>query len=268
MKQFLKLAEVAELLGVSQNTVRELADGGQLGRVMLTPGNHRRIEARAVMAYAYGPEETVQGTNGRLICYARVSSRKQASKTGGAQQSSLENQICILNEYCKVNFGREPEVVSDVASGLNFERDGFLSIVRQMVTGELRGGTLVVKDFSRLCRFGIKLVEFLANFGGVQIVYAHPESAEDNESLVTDVLEVLCHFTAKCSGNKARKALKVTLDADALQKAFELHQGGMSYRKIAKQFEQEGLTDAKGRTYSASIIRKNLHENWSVLIAG
>jgi putative resolvase len=270
-KRFLKLAECAEFLGVSQSTARELADGGRLGNVTLTPGGHRRMDSRSVFQYAYGqmPEEsTNKGTNGRLIAYARVSSRKQASKTGNAEQSSLQNQIDILNQFCQTTYGREPEVLSDVGSGLNFERPSFLNIIRQIVRGELRGATLVVKDFSRLCRFGIKLVEFLAEFGGVEIVYAYPESADENETLATDVLEILCHFTARCSGNKARKALKVNLDSDALQKAYTLYKGGMSYRKIAKQFASEGLTDAKGRAYSASIVRKNLIENWGVLESG
>ncbi len=265
--RFLKLAEVAEFLGVSQTTTRNLIDSGEI-RATRTLGGHRRIDARSVHEYAYGegPSERPQQANGgKLVIYARVSSRKQAK----GDESSLDRQIQLLREFCVKGYNQEPDsVLSDVGSGLNFERPAFLNLMSDIVSGAMYGGTVVVKDNSRLCRFGIRLVEFLCEVGGVNLVCAFPGSENENESLATDVLDVLTHFTAKCSGRKARQALKVVLDADSLTRAYKMKVEGLSYRKIALVFEEEGLVDEKGRKFSAGIIRKNLAENWEVLEAG
>jgi len=269
--RFIKIQTAATFLGVSLNTCRSLADSGQLGPIHRTLGNHRRLEARAVYAYAYGDDEFEQGdSQGRLVGIIRVSSRSQSKTVGSSDKSSLDHQRERIVAYCLEKYGREPdEIIESVGSGLNFDRPEFLGMIKRVVSGDLRGATIVATDFTRICRFGIRLVEFLFELGGVEIEYSmdEREAKSLNESLVDDVLSILQHFCARVSGNKARKAVKVIMDPDSLKEAHALYKQGYSYRHIAKVLEQQGKADSKGRRFSRAIVRQNLLDQWEYLEA-
>lgn len=268
--RFIKIQDAASFLGVSLNTCRSLADSGQLGPIHRTLGNHRRLEAKAVYAYAYGDEEFEQGSSGKLIGVIRVSSRGQSKTVGASDKSSLDHQRDRIVAYCLEKYGREPdEIISSVGSGLNFDRVEFLQLIERITSGELKGSTLVATDFTRLCRFGVRMVEHLCDLGDVSIEYTmdEREAKNENETLVDDILSIMTHFTAKVSGNKARKALKVIMDADSLKEAYRLYKAGYSYRHIAKVLEQQGKADQKGRKFSRAVVRQNLLENWEYLEA-
>ena len=267
-KTTLKISEACQFLGLSPNTVRNLCDTGQI-LTHRSLGSHRRLDARSVWAFAYGDENFGQEEFiDRLVGIIRVSSRSQSKTVGSSDKSSLDHQRDRIVAYCLDKYGREPdEIIESVGSGLNFDRPEFLDMIKRIVSGELRGATLVATDFTRICRFGIRLVEFLCGLGDVKIEYSmdEREAKSMNESLVDDVLSILTHFTAKISGNKARKALKVTLDPDSLKDAYHLYKQGYSYRHISKVFAQQGKADTKGRKFSRAIIRQNLLENWEYL---
>lgn len=266
--KYISIGQVADFLSCSTSQCRLLAKRGEL-QTTTTIGGHRRFLASSVVGYAYGesPENTTtpdQTKTQKVIAMCRVSSRKQIE--------SLTNQETVIREHLleqeKKGGGKvEVEVIKRVSSGLNYECPELLKLVRRMVSGELRGTRLILKDKTRLVRFGWELMSFLAEYGGVTIEYCAEEEQTENESITEDVLSVLTHYTAKVSGNKARKLLKVTLDPDSLQTAFRMKRAGRSYRSIAEHFKQHKITDEKGRTYSENIIRTNLKENWQTLEA-
>ena len=107
---------------------------------------------------------------------------------------------------------------------------GTAEVLGPTVSTERLDGT----DFSRICRFGIKLFEHICKLGGATIVYTMDErqAKTSNETLVDDVLGVLTHFTAKASGEKAKKALKIVMDQEALQAGYRLYKEGYSFRHI------------------------------------
>ena len=164
----------------------------------------------------------------RVVAMCRVSSKKQASKTGNSDKSSLLHQEDRIREFLeqekKLGGGDDHEVefIHSVGSGLSYDRPELLNLVRRMVSGELRGCRLILTTKDRLVRFGWELMSFLAEYGGVIIEYCcGDDDQSENESLTEDVLSVLTHFTAKVSGNKARKILKVTLDPESLRRLTE-----------------------------------------------
>jgi len=229
------------------------------------------LEARAVYAHAYGDEEFGQEVSqGRLVGIIRVSSRGQSRAVGSSQKSSLDHQRERIVGYCLEKYEREPdEIIESVGSGLNFDRVEFLQLIERITSEELRGATLVCTDFTRVCRFGIRMVEHLCSLGGVEIEYTmdEREAKNENETLVDDILSIMTHFTAKVSGNKARKALKINLDEESLKYAFDLHRRGYSFRHIGRIFQEEDRRDEKGRLYRTSTIRKCIQENLEVLEA-
>jgi len=274
--QFIRVKDAAQFLSISPTQCRILADAGELGPVRRSLGKHRYLSARHVRNYAFNgdahcDDEFGQGNSqGRLIAKIRVSSRSQSRTVGSSDKSSLDHQRERVTEYCMEKYGRQPdEIIESVGSGLNFDRPEFLSLIERITSEELRGATLVCTDFTRVCRFGIRMVEHLCSLGGVAIEYTmdEREAKNENETLVDDILSIMTHFTAKVSGNKARKALKINLDEESLKHAFDLHRRGHSFRQIGRIFQEEDRRDEKGRLYKANIIRKCIQENLEVLEA-
>ena len=272
-RTYLKLAEVAEALGVSQSQARLLVDEGALGPIHKTTGGHRRISASEVYQYVYGvAEESEQGSSvdgPMIVGVARVSSAGQSRAVGSSDKSSLEHQVDRIDSYCLERWGkRSDEMLKSVGSGLNFDRPELLALIEGMVSGKYKGAYIVCTDFTRLCRFGVQLIEYLAKIGGCEIVYTMDDRDEkgENETLVDDILGIMTHFTAKASGAKAKKALKVNLDEESLRDAYKMYKHeGYSYRHIAKVFTEEGRKDGKGRKYTRNVVRACLMEHWDSL---
>jgi predicted site-specific integrase-resolvase len=231
-----------------------------------------------VVEYAFGNDlgddtPTEPTTKKKVIGMCRVSSRKQATKSKSSDASSLDHQEQRIREYLTQEKNRvggdddyELEIIHSVGSGLNYERKELLDLVRRMVSGELRGCRLILTTKDRLVRFGWELMNFLANYGGVTIEYCCAEEDQtENETLAEDVISVMQRACALVSGRKARKILKVILDPQSLQTAYRMKKAGRSYRYIADHFKSKKITDEKGRAYSATIIRKNLNEQWKNL---
>ncbi len=120
------------------------------------------------------------------MLYARVSSRKQ--------QDDLERQIRYLRS-------KEPnaKLISDIASGLNFQRKGLKTILERCLQGDKL--TVVVAHRDRLARFGFELIEWLIERNGGQIVVLSKSAhASSTDELVQDLLAVLSVFAARMPG--------------------------------------------------------------------
>ena len=97
----------SEYYGVSFDTLRRWDKKGKLSAIR-TKGNHRRY---------FIPDN--KKSDRRKIIYARVSSSKQ--------KPHLQNQIKYLQKkYPKY------ELITDVGSGINFNRSGFREILVQI----------------------------------------------------------------------------------------------------------------------------------------
>lgn len=270
--RFIKVRQASEFLNVSQAQLRLLCDSGDVHTIK-TLGGHRLIDARSLYQHAYGltPEESAdspaQRKQGLLIGMVRVSSRGQSKAKGDSDKSSLQHQEDRIRNYAEKKYGvRDFEILRSIGSGLSYDRKELLDLIKRMISQELKGAVLILTSKDRLCRFGWELIQYLADFGGVTIEYCCADDEQtENESLTEDVLSVLTHFTAKVSGNKARKILKVVMDEKALLIAYKMKRKGASYEAIAKRFDDEGRTDQKNRRYSPNIIRKNLLENRETL---
>lgn len=163
-----------------------------------------------------------------IAMIVRVSSNGQARATGEAEKSSIEHQQERVEEYCMNRWGKLGKLYKSVGSGLNFERAAHIALISDILDGHYRGGFIVACSFDRICRFGIAMIERICEFGGCEIVYTmdEREAKDANETLVDDVLGVLCHFTAKASGAKAKKVLTVHLESDTLQEAYRMYRNG------------------------------------------
>ena len=173
---YVKLREACERTGLHPHTLRKYADTGVIPSIR-TPSGQRLFDIDSFL----GEQQPAH-----TIVYARVSSRKQ--------QDDLERQIAYLK-------AKEPhaEVISDIASGLNFKRRGLKALLERSLRGDKL--TVVVAHRDRLARFGFDLIEWLIERNGGQIVVlskSHHTSPTDE--LFQDLLAILSSFAARMPG--------------------------------------------------------------------
>lgn len=176
-----KPSQLAEKLKVSKETLRLWAEQGKL-KITKTEGGHRR--------YIYN-EKTENKEDNLNFIYARVSSKKQ--------EDDLKRQVKFLQElYPKY------KVITDIGSGINFNRRGFNNIIKAVIAGTVK--EIVVAHKDRLCRFGYELVENLCkHFSTTITVINDNDDKSTSGELAEDLLSIITVFTARFYGKRKYK---------------------------------------------------------------
>jgi putative resolvase len=171
-----KLKDAVRITGLHPNTLRKYADDGTIPSIR-TPSGQRLFDVDAFI----GKQQRV-----KVVLYARVSSVKQ--------QDDLQRQI----EYLR---SKEPdaEVVTDIASGLNFKRKGLKTLLERCLQGDKL--TIMVAHRDRLARFGFDLIEWIVERNGGKIVVLNKSHyASPSDELVQDIIAILSVFAARIHG--------------------------------------------------------------------
>ena len=197
------IGKAAKELGVSRDTLRRWERAGKVISER-TPKGHRRYN----LAYLLGAAPRKVLSEKRTIAYARVSSHDQ--------KEDLVRQRQLLESYCAMN-GWTYEVMEDLGSGLNYRKRGLKCLIRAICHGQIDRLVLTNKD--RLLRFGSELIFSLCEHFGVEVVIMNrSESANFEEDLVQDVLEIITVFSSRLYGARSRKNKKLL---DTLKNAAE-----------------------------------------------
>ncbi len=182
---YVKLREAVARTGLHPHTLRKYADSGLIPAIR-TPAGQRLFDIDRFV----GDQQPAH-----VIGYARVSSRKQ--------QDDLERQVAYLK-------AKEPhaEVISDIASGLNFKRKGLKTLLERSLQGDKL--TVVVAHRDRLARFGFDLIEWLIERNGGQVVVLSKAAhTSPTDELLQDLLAILSVFAARMPGlRKYRDEIK------------------------------------------------------------
>lgn len=167
-----RTTDIARERGVSSQAVRNWIRQGKFDRVEELPTGHFRI-------WVDSPEETV--------LYARVSSAKQ--------RGSLDTQRRILEQHHS-----QASFVSDIGSGFNFKRRGFVSLLeRAMLGGAIK---VVVTTQDRLCRVGFPLIQRLFKLSGGSI-----ECLEENDNAEQfDIGTLTAFLTSFCNSQSGKRS--------------------------------------------------------------
>jgi len=272
----LKMRDVCKRFNLHPNTVRKAADSQTLSAFIL-PSGHRRFSIEAIERWLNVAVETGNdnGANASgtipVALVARVSSSKQAAARGESTESDLDRQCRRLREYAATRWGKgckTTEYVS-VGSGLNFSRPELLKLISDILAGKYANGFIVATYKDRVARFGIEMIETICRVGNCQLVFTEAEPTKEvYETIAEDVLGIITHFTAKASGMKARKALKVIIPPDVLQDCYNWKREGYTNKQIEARLKREGRgKDEKGRPISHQIIQKTLAENLTMMQA-
>ena len=162
-------------------------------RFIQTPGGARKYHLGDVLTLLGVNHNQHAETKKNVILYARVSSRKQSA--------DLQRQIERLRTECP----QHDDLISDIGSGLNWKRPGFLRLLDTIRQGRVE--KLVVSYRDRLCRFGFALVERVCGWYNTQIVVLSEaeksEVAGESEELQQDLLSIVNVFVARNSGRRS-----------------------------------------------------------------
>jgi len=169
----------SQKLQVSQQTLRRWASVGKISFIT-TDGGHRRY---------YLPSSHPTASK---IIYARVSSKKQSA--------DLQRQISFLQ-----NQFPEYEIITDIGSGINFQRPGLISILERLFQNNIQ--ELVVAHKDRLTRFGFDLFVWIFSQFGATINVIQDQKSSPSEELSNDLLAIITVFTARLHGSRKYKIL-------------------------------------------------------------
>jgi predicted site-specific integrase-resolvase len=177
--------EASKHYGVSENALRMWANEERI-KYIKTKGGHRRYLLQE-------PNEIYQETKesgGKSIIYSRVSSRKQKDDLGRQ------------TEYLSQKYPNY-EIITDIGSGINFERKGFKRILEELFKGNIREVVVAHKD--RFSRFGYNLFEWIFQQHGAKLVCDKETTTNQTEELSDDLMAIITVFTAKYYGRRKYK---------------------------------------------------------------
>lgn len=175
--------QLSELLNVTPETLKQWEIQGKI-KATKTKGGHRRyFYANIIDTINQRTEEPK-----KQFIYARVSSTKQ--------KNDLERQVAALKEAYP-SF----DVIQDVGSGINFRRRGFISLLDNVLGGNV--SQIVVSHRDRLTRFGFELFQMLfTRFGVTLTVLSDSDIEEPITELAKDLLSIVTVFTARYYGSR------------------------------------------------------------------
>jgi predicted site-specific integrase-resolvase len=108
------------------------------------------------------------------------------------------------------------EVISDIASGVNFERPGLLKLIERINNDEIESIAISYKD--RLARIGFDIIEYICRLHGCAIVIVNEINTSPESELVEDLIAITTSFSARIHGLRKYSA---KIDKNFTQKITE-----------------------------------------------
>lgn len=197
----MKANEVLKLLNITRPTLCSYVKRGYI-KAVKTPTGMYNYDEDSVLAFI-GLKKNKSNT--KIISYSRVSTQNQ--------KNQLIEQTNRLYNYCISKGIDLNEQISDIKSGMSFERKGFQNLLTQVIQGKVK--LVVIENKDRLVRFGYEIIEGIFKYYGTTILVVNEEI--DNKSyeqeLTEDLISVIHYFTAKSySHRRALNKLKRELE--------------------------------------------------------
>ncbi len=187
MEGYLTRKAASDVLKIHYNTLYKMAENKEIDSAVI--GKQRMYDVKKYLS-----EKGINQTNAnkKRICYCRVSSPKQ--------KEDLKRQV----DYMKKEYPYH-EIITDVASGLNYEREGLKKLLAYAMEGELEEVVIAYKD--RLTRFGYEMIEWIIKekSNGKIKVLNNNEEMTPTEEISKDIVAIMNVYTAKINGLRKYK---------------------------------------------------------------
>jgi putative resolvase len=188
MEGFMTRKDASDALKIHYNTLYKLAENKEIETIMV--GKQQLYNVKKYLQ-SKGVSSNVNNIK-RRICYCRVSSQKQ--------KEDLHRQI----EYMTKEYPYH-EIITDIASGLNYERPGLKKLLNYAMNGEVEELVIAYKD--RLTRFGYEMIEWIINerSNGKIKVLNNNEEMTPTEEISKDIIAIMNVYVAKVNGLRKYK---------------------------------------------------------------
>lgn len=159
----------------------------------------RHLKRKGELLCVYDIAKYMKGTskqcNLHIVVYSRVSSV--------AQKPDLTNQITALENFCAANGYAVTVWLSEIGSGLNYNRKKFNKLFLDIEMGKV--SILIIAHTDRLVRFGFEWFESFAERHGCKIIIMNQESLSPTEEVTQDLLAIIHCFSSRLYGLRKYK---------------------------------------------------------------
>ena len=195
----------------------------------------------------------------KAIIYARVSTEMQE------EGRSLEFQIRKCEDFCKYNNYTVKEVIQDVESGGNDNREGFLRLQKEIKKKSF--DVLVVYESSRISRITLTMLNFVLELQKSDIKFISISQSEINTTTPSGMLFFQI-FAVLADYERKQISMRVKSNKWARAKA-GIWQGGnvpIGYKKIGKEIviDEDTKEDVIG-IFNTYLATKSLKETAKIL---
>ena len=193
--QFISIREASIITGINPQTLRRLGDENKI-KCYKTLSGQRKFDKNYLekMCNNDNNDDQINKDKKQNYIYTRVSSKKQVE--------DLSRQI----EFIK---NKRPEYatyisISDIASGINFNRKGLITILDAALHGTI--GEIIIAHRDRLCRFGFDLIKIIIEKKGGKITVLDDERNKSSEQeLSEDLLSIVHIYSCRQMGKRSYK---------------------------------------------------------------
>ena len=179
-----KVGEFSEKVGVSISTLQRW-DRTNVLKSRRTPTNQRYYtdeDLNKVLNLEAGTE-----SKRKNVGYCRVSTQEK--------KKSLENQKEFVSVYSLSHGVILDEIYTDIESGLNYKRENWNKLLKQVEANEIDKIYVTYKD--RFVRFGYEWFEEFCASHGTEIIILNQKQTSPEEELTEDLLSILHEFSER-----------------------------------------------------------------------
>ena len=193
MKKY-KVGQFAKLLNVTVKTLQNWDKQGTL-KAYRTPTNQRFYTEEQLNQILNLSNTNQDEKQGLKIGYCRVSTHNQ--------KNSLEHQEEYLRSYTTAKGVILDEVLTDIGSGINYNRKNFNKILELVEAGKISEIYVTYKD--RFVRFGFDWFNNFCEKHGAKIIILNQPSTSPEQELAEDLLNIVTVFSARSHGLRTYK---------------------------------------------------------------
>ena len=193
MKRY-KVGEFAKLLNVTVKTLQNWDKQGTF-KAYRTPTNQRFYTEEQLNQILNLSNSNQIEKQGLKIGYCRISTHNQ--------KNSLQNQEEFLRSYTNAKGVILDEVLTDIGSGINYNRKSFNKILELVEAGEISEIYVTYKD--RFVRFGFEWFNTFCEKHGAEIIVLNQPSTSPEQELAEDLLNIVTEFSARSHGLRTYK---------------------------------------------------------------
>ena len=190
--KILKPKEVSEILNVTVWTLQQWDKDEKL-KAFRNPKTNRRYYTDEQIEEFLGKKKQLK--NAKTVIYCRVSNQ--------GQKDDLKNQTEFLKTFCNAKGVIVDEIMTDIGSGLNYERKNFNLILDMATQGKIKELYITHKD--RFIRFGYEWFEKQLKRNGCEIIVVNNEVLSPQEEMIQDLISIIHVFSCRIYGLRKYK---------------------------------------------------------------